>query len=71
MWLTVPFVVLSYAECLDYAEASYIPAQHFGVLEYLTENFATRSVGSLAEVASVGYKVLVWRSSGLNADLRD
>lgn len=36
LWPTLPFVVLSYAEFLDYAaaEASCIPARHFGVLEY-------------------------------------
>lgn len=63
LWLTVPFVVLHYAEFLDYAgvQASDIPARYFGLLEYW--NFAGRSVGSLVELASVGYKALVRRSS--------
>lgn len=73
LWLTVPFVVLSYAEFLGYAgaECSYIPARHFELVEYWTENFVARSVGCLVELTSVGYKVLVWRRSDQNADLRD
>lgn len=68
----MPFVVQGYAEFLDYAgvEAADIPARHFGLLEYWTENFAGRSAGSLVGLPSVGYKVLVWRSSDQNADLR-
>lgn len=67
----MPFVEQGYAEFLDYAgvEASDIPARYFGPLEYWTENFAGRSAGSLVGLASVGYKVLVWRSSDQNADL--
>lgn len=72
-WLTVQFAVLSSAEFLGYggAVASHIPAPHFGLLEWWTENFAASCVDSLVELASVGYKVLVWRSSDKNADLRD
>ena len=64
----MPFVGACLAEFLGYAgvEAEYRPAQR-AVGEY----FAVRAVGALAESISVGYKVLVWRSSDQAADLAD
>lgn len=69
----VPFVGVCYAEFLGYAgvEAEYEPVQHVVLVIYWTDYFAVKTVGSLAEWVSVGYKVLVWRSSDQAADLTD
>lgn len=67
----VPFVGVLDVQSLGYAgdELEYKPAQHSVIVVYWIECFAVRTVGALAELVSVGCKVLVWKSSDQAADL--
>lgn len=67
----MPFVGVWDAQYLGYAgvEVECKPAQHFVIVVHWIEDFAVRTVGALAELVSVGCKVLVWRSSDQAADL--